>query len=228
MGEGLEVTTDAADTNVKLHGVHGILSKKSSEAHEELDDDSQEGGRASGPSASYRVLLENVDNMCTVDGATSSGLNIPWGVSLSQAWHEFTEHFVDYYKDIFANEENNKFDKFFLVCELPFTFLRKLSVPIPCEDYYCRGLVAAAVALAPLWFGVYCVYERNTNLFYTGGSPVIEVVSIFTVLVALLVAKFAPAEENEMSLMVSVSTKNQMTLPYLISFKQVLIVNHKM
>merc|ERR1712038_536924 len=203
--EGLEVTSDSADKPVKLHGVNGILSKTTSSSDRHLDEvTEEEAEQLSGPQASYRMLLENVDNMCTIDGSSSSGMNTSWGLSLATSWHELTEHFADYFSDIFTNEENSAFDKFFLVVELPFSFFRKLSVPIPCEDFYCRGLLAASIALAPLWLGVYCILERDSNLFYSGGSPTIEIMMIFSCLVGLFIAKFAPAEEKEMSLTVSV------------------------
>eukprot|EP00551_Chaetoceros_affinis_P006604 CAMPEP_0203667180 /NCGR_PEP_ID=MMETSP0090-20130426/4062_1 /ASSEMBLY_ACC=CAM_ASM_001088 /TAXON_ID=426623 /ORGANISM="Chaetoceros affinis, Strain CCMP159" /LENGTH=914 /DNA_ID=CAMNT_0050531269 /DNA_START=322 /DNA_END=3063 /DNA_ORIENTATION=+ len=200
---GLEVTSESMDKPVKLHGANGILSKKSSD--EFLEDENEDTNvNLSGPSASYRVLLENVDNLCTADGSTSSGLNISWGNSLSTGWTELREHFAHCFNDIFENEQNNAFDKFFLVCEFPFTFIRKLSVPIPCDDFYCRGLVAASVALSPLWLGVYFLIERSSNLFYTGGFPTVEILSAIAVVIAIFVVKFAPADVNEMSLAVSV------------------------
>ncbi len=203
---GLEVTSESFDRPVKLHGQHGILNKKSSEeVHEREESMMANNGLLSGPSASYRMLLENVDNMCTVDGSTSSGLNTSWGNSLSTGWDEFIDHFVDYYNEIFESPENNFFDKFFLVCELPFTVMRKLTVSIPCDDYYCRGLVAISFALSPLWFGIYFLLERDTNIFFTSGNPVVEVASIFTVLIGVFIMKFAPVEERDMSLNVSVS-----------------------
>lgn len=204
---GLEVTSDSMDKPVKLHGVNGILSKKSSGDSEYLEEENEDHrNNMSGPTASYRVLLENVDNLCTVPGSTSSGMDISWGNSLSTGWTELAEHFSACYDDIFDNEENSAFDKFFLVVEFPFTFFRKLSVPIPCDDFYCRGLVALSLALSPLWFGIYFIIERDSSLFYTGGFPTIEILSVFSVLIALLVVKFAPADVNDMSLAVSVSS----------------------
>lgn len=201
--EGLEVTSDSVDKPVKLHGVNGILSKASSDIPID-DNEILEEEMLSGPQASYRMLLENVDNMCTIDGSTSSGMNISWGHSLAASWDELVEHFTDYVSDIYNNEANNIFDKFFLTIELPFSILRKLTVSIPCEDYYCRGLVALSFALAPLWFGVYCFLEKDWNLFYSGGSPVIEILTLVSFCVGIFIAKFAPSDESQMSLTVSV------------------------
>lgn len=202
--EGLEVTSSSADKPVRLHGTNGILSKTSVDEVLVEDEENNDGSGMNRASASYRVLLENVDNLCTVDGSTSSGMNIDWGNSIVTGWHELIEHFTDYYNGIFTNEENNWFEKFFLLVELPFTVLRKLTISIPCHDYYCRGLVAVSFALSPLWFGIYCILERGSNLFFTGGFPMIEIVSIFSVLIAIFIVKFAPAEERDLSLAVSV------------------------
>jgi Ca2+/Na+ antiporter len=202
---GLEVTSESMDKPVKLHGTNGILNKKSEdEMIDVVEDEENNSDNIGGPTSSYRMILENVDNMCTIDGSSSSGMSISWGTSFATGWHELIDHFSDYYNEIFTNEENNSLDKFLLVCELPFTVLRKLSISTPCDDYYCRGLVAASFALAPAWFGVYCLYERHSNLFYSGGFPVIELATIFSVLIAILVLKFSPAEEKDMSLKVSV------------------------
>lgn len=202
--EGLEVTSESMDKPVKLRGTNGILSKKSSTETDIFEDEENSSENIGGPTASYRMILENVDNLCTIDGSTSSGMNISWGNSLSSGWDDLVEHFSDYCKGIFTNEENGFFDKLMLVCELPFTILRKLSIPIPCDDYYCRGLIAASIALAPLWFGVYFLIEKGSNLFFSGGFPVIELITIFALLVAILVLKFSPEEEKDMSLTVSV------------------------
>mmetsp|Transcript_16387 Transcript_16387/g.20021 ORF Transcript_16387/g.20021 Transcript_16387/m.20021 type:complete len:901 (+) Transcript_16387:147-2849(+) len=205
-GEGLQVTNESADKPIKLHGTQGILSKKSSEAESEEEEVENGGNRLSllDPTASYRMLLENVDNMCTVDGSISSGLDNSWASSIYTSWVELKTHFSDYVNDIFTNEENNAFDKFFLICELPFSIFRKLSVSIPCEDYYCRGLIATSFALFPVWLGVYCIIQRDTNLFFTGGFPYIEISTSVSILISLFITKFAPAEEADLSLTVSV------------------------
>ena len=202
---GLQVTSESSDKPIKFHGQHGILNSRSSDDYLEDEESVSDNRPFSGPAASYRILLENVDNICTVDGSLSSGLNISWGDSLSTGLNEFSQHFLDYFNDIFANSDNNVFDKFFLCWELPFTVLRKITVPIPCDDYYCRGLVAISFALSPLWLGVYSFFEKDANLFFTGGFPWIECLSIFTVLIAMFIMKFAPEEEVDLSLTVSVS-----------------------
>ena len=54
-------------------------------------------------------------------------MGTPWGQTWANFKQELNEHFYDYQKDIWENEENNAFDKFFLTFEMPFTVLRKVS-----------------------------------------------------------------------------------------------------
>jgi hypothetical protein len=72
--------------------------------------------------------MEGVDNMCTVEGSLSSGMGTSWGDSFATAKHELKTHFHNFYQDIWYNDENSFFDKFFLTVELPFTIMRKVSV----------------------------------------------------------------------------------------------------
>jgi sodium/potassium/calcium exchanger 6 len=200
---GLEVNSERDDEQVKLHGPTGILTKTSSIKEEEEETPALNQFETA---TSYRVLMEGVDNMCTVEGSLSSGMDITWGNTWATFQTEFTEHFQNYNKEIWENEENNAFDKFFLVMELPFTVLRKLSVPIPCDDYYCRAIIAASTAFTPIWIGVYAMLQHDSNLFWFGGFPYIEIFTFFSLFIGFLLIKFAPADEADMSLRVSVST----------------------
>jgi len=209
-GGGLEVKVNEEedtmkDEPIKLHGATGILSKKSSTVGEdEVDPDRRR--HEFDPAASYRMLMEGVDNMCTVVGSTSSGMSTSWLEAWIQAKKEFGDHFRAYWGGIWENEENNAFDKFFLICELPFTVLRKLTVPIPCDDYYCRGLVAASVSLSPLWisFYIYIFILKESNLMEVDGLGYVLFFTFIAIIAAMLLIRFAPATEIDMSLKVSV------------------------
>lgn len=201
-GGGLEVNSSRDDEHVKLHGTTGILTKRSSMEEEQPVQPPNQS--QFDPSTSYRVLMEGVDNMCTVEGTLSSGMGTPWSQALANAKEELYDHFNSYQKDIWENEENNAFEKFFLACELPLTFMRKLSICIPCDDYYCRGLVAVSAALAPLWLGIYALIQYKSNLFWWGGFPYIEILSFFSVIMGLLLIKFAPVASEDMPLKISV------------------------
>jgi len=199
---GLEVNSERNDEHVKLHGATGILTRQSSVREEPEENVRQDQVEES--ATSYRVLMEGVDNMCTIEGSLSSGMGTPWGQTWANFKQELNEHFYDYQKDIWENEENNAFDKFFLTFEMPFTVLRKLTIPIPCDDYYCRALIAASVALTPIWIGIYAMIQHHSNLFWFGGFPYIEVFTFFSVIIGFFMIKFAPAEETDMSLNISV------------------------
>jgi len=80
----------------------------------------------------------------------------------------------------------------------------QLSVAIPCEDYYCRGLLATSVLFTPLWIGMYAMLEHDTNLFVFGGFPYIEIFTVVTAIMALFILKFAPDDESYLSLKVAV------------------------
>jgi sodium/potassium/calcium exchanger 6 len=195
---GLEVSSNEKDHHLKLHGTKGILNKRGSR------DDQEDANLATNdPISTYTALMEGVDNMCTVEGSLVSAMGTSWSQSFSHAKDEFKMHFADYINDIKENEENNLFDRFFLFCELPFTIMRKLSIPIPCEDYYCRGIVAASVACTPLWIGIYAWMEHDANLFIFGGFPYIEICLCFTGIIGILITRFAPVDYSELSLKIS-------------------------
>jgi solute carrier family 24 (sodium/potassium/calcium exchanger), member 6 len=64
----------------------------------------------------------------------------------------FLSFFLDtVWDDICYDGDLHAIQKFLLLCELFFTAMRKLTVPIPCEGYYNRGLVALSLALSPVW-----------------------------------------------------------------------------
>jgi len=201
-GSELEVTSNDQDHYLKLRGKTGALRNKPSTEEEVVEE--EQGMPGFGPAASYRALMEGVDTMCTNEGSSASGLGTPWGVATVTARDEVREHFDEYLNEIWENDENSALDKFFLMVELPFTTLRKLSIPIPCDDYYCRGLVALSLTLSPVWFGVYCLIERHVNLFFLGGFPYIEIITCAGAIVGFFFVKFAPLEDHDLALKVSV------------------------
>jgi len=202
-GSSWAVNANQADTPVVLHGKDGILTKRST-----ISEGTEEGANQPAgwdPNASYQRLLDGVDTMCTADGLTAGGLAVGWSEAFSRNKRDVETHFSEYWRDIFEEEENNIFDKIFLVLEFPFTVLRKLTVPIPCEGYYCKGLVALSFALTPLWIALYAWMGYSSNLFYTsGGFPWIETLTGIAIIISVFLVRFAPSEAENMSLNVSV------------------------
>ena len=57
--------------------------------------------------------------------------------------------------DILLNAQLSRFEWWCMILESPFIILRKLVIPIPCEDEYNRSLVAYSIAFSPVWIGFY-------------------------------------------------------------------------
>jgi len=215
-GSKWNITSQEIDRPVRLHGQHGILHKNST-----ADDDGSVESDAEEPASAYSALLDEMDTMCGVVGvgAVSTGSydsnrpqivssnlrTVPIQEQMRSSVDEFFGHFRDLIKDIFHNEENKALDKFFLVLELPFTILRKLTVPIPCEGYYCRTLVALSCAFVPLWVASYALIERHTNLFYTGdGYPNFAISMLIAGSLGYMFLIFAPSDAKDVSLKIRV------------------------
>ena len=86
-----------------------------------------------------------------------------------------------------------------------YKFKKKLTVPIPCDGHYCRALVSLSTLLSPIWLGIYAKRNFDSNLFFTGGFPYVEISTVIAFIVAALVLRFSPAEDGAMSMIVSVS-----------------------
>jgi sodium/potassium/calcium exchanger 6 len=121
---GLEVNSVRNDEHIRLHGAHGILTKRTEEEEESSEDERRE---VMEPNTSYRALMEGVDNICTIEGSLSSGMGTSWGTAIVTAKQELVTHFRDHNRNIWDNNDNTIFDKFFMTCELPFTIMRKVS-----------------------------------------------------------------------------------------------------
>jgi len=199
-GSNWNVTDKEADRPVRLHGVNGVLSMDSIDKE---GNDEKNGGE---PESTYSAFLDGVDEICVTD--TLSHLEnlrmASWSERRSTAIGELSSHFTDLKNDIFHNEDNNGVDTFFLVCELPFTIMRKLTIPIPCDGYYSRSLVALSISLSPLWIGFYAFFLREANLFYTGGFPYIEICMACSILFGSMFLTFAPSNIDELSLRIAV------------------------
>eukprot|EP00979_Chaetoceros_neogracilis_P005072 scaffold869_cov260-Chaetoceros_neogracile.AAC.3 len=129
---GLEVNSVRNDEHIRLHGAHGILTKRTEEEEESSEDERRE---VMEPNTSYRALMEGVDNICTIEGSLSSGMGTSWGTAIVTAKQELVTHFRDHNRNIWDNNDNTIFDKFFMTCELPFTIMRKSA----CSSSNCSG-----------------------------------------------------------------------------------------
>jgi solute carrier family 24 (sodium/potassium/calcium exchanger), member 6 len=76
----------------------------------------------------------------------------------------------------------------------------KVTVPIPCDGYYCRGLVALSMAVSPLWLGFYLWLEHNVNIFSWEGLFYMGILAAIAVGLGALILRYAPAGEGNMAL----------------------------
>lgn len=177
---GIE-SEDLMDRPVMLHGTHGILSNNS-QTVEELAVDT------------YTPLGE--DTLCA---EPSTGLAAAtWSTAFSEGWMELLEHFATVWDDIAWNGDLDLLTKFLLICEWPFTTLRQLTVPIPCEGYYRRSLVALSLVLSPFWFAYYMWDGHEVNVW--SHWTVYGSVCLAMAAIALAVLRFAPGGEGTMAL----------------------------
>lgn len=79
-------------------------------------------------------------------------------------------------------------------------FMLKASIPIPCDGYYNRGFVALSVAVSPLWFTYYLQVQHDINLLSEDYVSYFIIYTGLSVLVGILILRFAPGREGKMSL----------------------------
>jgi len=80
-----------------------------------------------------------------------------WSLQLfSESLRELSEHlYKALYSDIWTNTKLSRFEWWCMLLESPFTVMRKLVTPIPCEEEYNRSLVAYSIFFSPLWISFY-------------------------------------------------------------------------
>ena len=79
----------------------------------------------------------------------------------------------------------------------------KASVPIPCEGYYNRGVIAASLALSPLWFAYYLYTGHEIVVFSMDHILFFMIAWGVALLVAALVLRFAPGGDGTMALSIA-------------------------
>jgi sodium/potassium/calcium exchanger 6 len=182
-GWGVESDDLAQDRPIVLHGTHGIMHG--------------DGHLNSPVQDTHYSMLQ--DDACTTPGA----LGIPatnWAGAFHDGRNEIIQHASRVWEDIVWNGDVNVVSKFLLLCELPFTTLRKLTVPIPCEGFYVRAMVALSVAISPVWLIYYLWNMHGINLLDDGGWFYFLVLWSLFVFGSALILRYAPGGEGDMSL----------------------------
>ena len=202
-GAGVDGVSSETERPIKLHGKDGLLNRHASHsavgtaAETHLQMPTSAGGDGEHHMDSpYTIMEGEMDEICA-DGTGGFGAH-----SWTGAWHDGREelrvHWHEMWEDMFDNEDNSFLDKFLLAAELPFTVMRKSTVSIPCEGYYCRALVALSLVLSPIWLGVYFYVFFDKFLLRE-----CLVLCGLMMIAALFIMRFAPGGDGNMNLLIA-------------------------
>ena len=131
-GEGAEQTgwgvdsEELQDQPVMLHGAHGIL-RGTPRTHP------PPAGDAGTP---YAALEDAADRICAEPGPAGGNVSYNWTSAWEEGKQEIVDHAGQVWEDIMYDGDLHWAEKFMLLCELPFTFFRKVS-----GVDYCSSLV---------------------------------------------------------------------------------------
>jgi sodium/potassium/calcium exchanger 6 len=204
---------------VLFHAKYGLVKKNGSSESEELEgmyneiSPSKSSSHEITSTISYQPMSDMDDNFqveYTNDTYTEEDEGgIHRGGTYAQSWYqawedgnkEFITHWYQFWEDIYWNDENSIIDKVLLTCEMPFTILRQLTIPVPCDGYYCRPLLAISVALSTLWVGLYYWICYSHNILF---PQIILVAFPLSLIAGLMILRFAPYDERDLSLYLTV------------------------
>lgn len=153
------------------------------------------------PVHAYAVLSPNaVETEIENEGTHADN----WSDALLDGRDELVQHVANIWDDIMYNDNVHPVSKFLLLCELPFTCLRQVTVPVPCEEYYCRALVALSLAVSPLWFFYYLWDVHGLNILAPDRKPFAIGFELVVCASALCILRFAPdGSKRDMALVFS-------------------------
>jgi Ca2+/Na+ antiporter len=105
------------------------------------------------------------------------------------AYEELLFQAQHFWENTFQNKVST-IEKVASFLELPFSFARMLTIPLPVEDHYCRPIVALSTALSPFWLLYY--YEQDFSS--VSGAVFISI----AIIVATAILRYA--DEDKMPL----------------------------
>jgi len=187
----------ADDEPFVLRGQNGILSGNNNthaSPSSALEMDTADSG------GHYTLVEDHIDRVCVGEG--SPGMpSYNWMGAYQDGKQEIFDELAHLWDEISSSEgELQLYERFLLLCECPFTVVRKATIPIPCEGYYNRGFVALSVAVSPLWFTYYLLVQHDIELWSNARLPYFIIYLGGSILVGILVLRFAPGGEGNMSL----------------------------
>lgn len=109
------------DRPVMLHGSRGIIR----------GNPGTPGDRApppGDPGTPYSALEDAADRICAEPGPTGGTISYNWHSAFEEGKQELEDHANQVWEDAMFDGDLHWSEKFLLICELPFTFLRKVSI----------------------------------------------------------------------------------------------------
>ena len=195
----LAVALQASDAPIILHGQNGLLT---SEHHSRPTDEHQVAAEDANPGGTYELVRDQMDQLCVANG--SDGIRASnWSGAFHDCKQEVMASLRETWEDITYNGDLRAIEKAMLICEFPFTVLRKATVPIPCEGYYNRGVVALSVALCPLWFAYYIRVGHDVNLVSKHNFVFFIIVEVLAIVAGVAVMRYAPCGSGTMTMIVA-------------------------
>lgn len=149
------------------------------------------------PSGDYSMLDEGSSMDCCVAPGSVGLPATGWRQAVTMGVLEVANHLYGNWQSIVRNDNHHAVDKFFLILEYPFTVVRKLSVTVPCDHYYVRGMIGVSLALSPLWFA-YFLFDHGLKILSRKVIISFSLLWTFNILIALLILRFAPTIEGRM------------------------------
>ena len=86
----------------------------------------------------------------------------------------------------------------------------KITVPVPCDGYYCRPLVALSLIFSPFWLQLYL--WQGFDITFEDPSVLFYILICIPILLGLLILRFGPMGDGPLPLILAVRTLNNFNL----------------
>ena len=138
------------------------------------------------------AMLE--DDICVEPNSHQAIVASNWHGALEDGQDEVKEYLSEEWNEI-LKEETSAY-RALMVLEFPFSVMRRFTIPIPCEGYYVRAMVASSIAISPFWFLFYLT-KQGLNVFALSWTYPVSYV-IATSLIALFTIRYSPTKDMNM------------------------------
>jgi Ca2+/Na+ antiporter len=120
-GWGVDADEIGQDRPVMLHGAAGVI-RGTPRMH--APPEGEEGGMP------YSILDDATDRICADPGPGGGSISYNWEAAYDEGKQELRDHASQVWDDIAYNGDLHVIEKILLICELPFTFLRKVRTGV--------------------------------------------------------------------------------------------------